>query len=140
MLHGGARPKTPMMVKTPLSPSTRPSHTPPHTHLQTPHYVPRRILSSTPPETTGKDMNIHDKIIKEAEEKISGIDKKMQELEEQNRKIFHLPPIEGIDIGGADGLEILDPEIRIPTEEDFVLPPPLESLLDKSKDGLQISS
>ena len=48
--------------------------------------------------------------------------------EEQNRKIFHPAPIEGIDIGGADGLEILDPEIRIPTEEDFVLPPPLESL------------
>ena len=133
MVHSGARPKTPMMVKTPLAPSTRPPHTPPHTHLQTPPYVPRRILSSTPPETSGKNMNIHDKIIKEAEEKISGIDKKMQELEEQNRKIFHPPPIEGIDIGGADGLEILDPEIRIPTEEDFVLPPPLESLLDKAK-------
>ena len=27
----------------------------------------------------------------------------------------------------------LDPEIRIPTEEDFVLPLPLESLLDKAK-------
>ena len=78
-------------------------------------------------------MNINDKIIKEAEEKISGIDKKMQVLEEQNRKIFHPPPIEGIDTGGADGLEILDPETRIPTEEDFVLPPPLESLLDKAK-------
>ena len=38
-------------------------------------------------------MNIHDKIIKEAEEKISWINKKMQELEEQNRKIFHPPPI-----------------------------------------------
>ena len=124
--------RTPIMVKTPLTPSTRPPHTPPHTHLQTPPYVPRRILSSTPPETSGKNMNIHDKIIKEAEEKISGIDKKMQELEEQNRKIFHPPPIEGIDIGSADGLEILDPEIRIPTEEDFVLPP-LESLLDKAK-------
>ena len=133
MVHGGARPKTPMMVKTPLAPSTRPPHTPPHTHLQTPPYVPRRILSSTPPETSEKNMNTHDKIIKEAEEKISGIDKKMQELEEQNRKVFHPPPIEGIDIGGADGLEILDPEIRIPTEEDFVLPPPLESLLDKAK-------
>ena len=133
MVHGEARPKTPMMAKTPLAPSTRPPHTPPQTHLQTPPYVPRRILSSTPPETSGKNMNIHDKIIKEAEEKISGIDKKMQELEEQNRKIFHPPPIEGIDIGGADGLEILDPEIRIPTEEDFVLPPPLESLLDKAK-------
>ena len=27
----------------------------------------------------------------------------------------------------------MDPEIRIPTEEDFVLPPPLESLLDKAR-------
>ena len=129
MVHGGTRPKAPAMVKTPLAPSTRS----PDTHLQTPPYVPRKILSSTPSETSGKNMNIHDKIIKEAEEKISGIDKKMQDLEEQNRKIFHPPPIEGIDIGGADGLEILDPEIRIPTEEDFVLPPPLESLLDKAK-------
>ena len=129
MVHGGARTKTPVMVKTPLAPSSKP----PHTHLQTPPYVPRRILSSTPPETSGKNMNIHDKIIKKTEEKIFGIDKKMQELEEQNRKIFHPSPIEGIDIGGVDGLEILDPEIRIPTEEDFVLPPPLESLLDKAK-------
>ena len=133
MVHGGARPKTPMMVKTPLAPSTRPHLTPPHTHLKTPPYVPRRILSSTPPDVGEKNVNIHDKIIKEAEEKMSGFDKKMQKLEEQNRKIFHPPPLEGIDIGGADGLEILDPEIRIPTEEDFVLPPPLESLLDKAK-------
>ena len=47
MVHGGARPKTPMIVKTPLAPSSRP----PHTHLQTPPFVPRRILSSTPSET-----------------------------------------------------------------------------------------
>ena len=127
--HGGARPKTPMITKTPFAPYTRP----PHTHLQTPSFVPRRILSSTPSETNGENMDINNKVIKEAEERISGIDKKMQELEEQNRKIFLPPPIEGIDIGGADRLEILDPEIRIPTEEDFVLPPPLESLLDKAK-------
>ena len=76
MVHGGARPKTPMIVKTPLAPSSKPSHT----HLQTPPFVPRRILSSTPSETNGENMNINDKIIKEAKEKISGIDKKMQEL------------------------------------------------------------
>ena len=133
MVHGGARPKTPMVAEIPLAPSTRPPHTPLHTHLQTSPYVPRRILSSTPLETSEKNINTHDEINKEAEEKISGFDKKMQELEEQNRNIFHPPPIEGIDIGGADGLEILDAEIRIPTEEDFVLPPPLESLLDKVK-------
>ena len=52
---------------------------------------------------------------------------------DQNRKIFHLPPIEGIDLGVTEGLETLDPEIKIPTQEDFVLSPPLESLLDKAK-------
>ena len=78
-------------------------------------------------------MDNNNKIIKDAEERISVNEKKKQELEEHNRKIFHAPPIEGIDIGGVDGLETLDPEIRIPTEEDFVLPPPLESLLDKAK-------
>ena len=41
-------------------------------------------------------------------------------LRDQNRNIFHPPPIEG--------LEMQDPEIRIPTDEDFVLPPLLESL------------
>ena len=126
--HGGARPKTPMIARTPLAPSMRPSP-----HLQTQPLIPRRILSSTPSGTNGENMDSNNKIIKEAEERISMINKKRQELEEQNRKIFHPPPIEGIDIGGADELETLDPEIRIPTEENFVLPPPLESLLDKAK-------
>ena len=125
--HGGARPKTPMIVRTPLAPSIKPSP-----HLPTPPLVPRRILCSTPSGTNGENMDNNNKIVKEAEERISVIDKKMQELEEQNRKIFHPPPIEGIDIGCAEGLETLDPEIRIPTEEEFVLPPPL-SLLDKAK-------
>ena len=76
---------------------------------------------------------INSKIIKDVEERIPIIEKKRQELEKQNRKIFHPPPIEGIDIGVTEGLETLDPEIWIPMEEDFVLPPPLESLLDKAK-------
>ena len=66
-------------------------------------------------------------------ELIRNIEEKRKILEGQNRKIFYPPLIEGIDIGGTEGLETLDPEMRIPTEEDFVLPPPLESLLDKAK-------
>ena len=77
-------------------------------------------------------MDQNSKIIKDVEERIPVIEKKRQELEE-NRKIFHPSPIEGIDIGGTEGSETLDPEIRIPTEEDFVLSHPLESLLDKAK-------
>ena len=64
---------------------------------------------------------------------IRNIEEKRKILMDQNRKIFHPPPIEGIDVGFAEGLETLDPEIRIPTEDDFVLPPLLESLLDKAK-------
>ena len=78
-------------------------------------------------------MDKNSKIIKDVEERIHIIEKKRQELEEQNRKIFHPPPIEGMDVGVTEGLETLDPEIRIPNDEDFVLPPPLESLLDKAK-------
>ena len=63
---------------------------------------------------------------------IRNIEEKRKILMDQNRNIFHPPPIEGIDVGVTEGLETLDPEIRIPTE-DFVLPPPLESLLDKAK-------
>ena len=66
-----------------------------------------------------------DKLLKDLDEE------RRRMIEEQNRKIFHPPPIEGLDLG--DGLETLDPEIRIPAEEDFILPPPLESLLDKAK-------
>ena len=53
---------------------------------------------------------------------IRNIEEKRKILENHKRKIFHPPPIEGIDVGVTEELETLDPEIRIPTEEDFVLP------------------
>ena len=128
MVHGGTRPKTPIIESTPLAP-----HIMQPSHSQTQPLIPRRILSSTPSGKNGENMDKNSKVIKDVEERILIIGKKRQELEEQNRKIFHPPPIEGIDIGVTEGLETLDPEIRIPTEEDFVLPPQLESLLDKAK-------
>ena len=88
--------------------------------------MPRRILSSTPSGENKKDVDRRGALIRDHEGK-------RQILRDQNRKIFHPPPIEGINIGVAEGLEMLDPEIRIPTDEDFVLPPLLESLLDKAK-------
>ena len=122
MVHGGARPKTPNMESTPLAP---PPIMPP-SHSQTQPLIPRRILSSTPSGEYGEEIDKGSRIIR-------NIDEKRKILEEQNRKIFHPPSIEGIDIGVTEGLETLDPEIRIPTEEEFVLPPPLESMLDKAK-------
>ena len=136
MVHGGARPKT-KIVGTPMA-------LPSQTHMQP--LIPRRILSSTPSgekgEGVGQDRPIPriftdiENKRREFEEKKDKLLKNLDEerrriIEEQNRKIFHPPPIEGIDLG--DGLETLDPEIKIPTEEDFILPPPLESLLDKAK-------
>ena len=52
MVHGEARPKTPMIESTPLAPSIRPSP-----HLQTQPLIPRRILSSTPSGKNGKNMD-----------------------------------------------------------------------------------
>ena len=123
--HGGARPKTHKVDGTPLLP-------PPALPLlsQQQPLVPRRIRSSTPSGENGENMDKRGALIRNIEEKI---EEKRQILRDQNRKIFHPPPIEGIDIGVTEGLETLDPEIRIPTDEDFVLPPPLESLLDKAK-------
>ena len=121
MVHGGARPKTPRMESTPLAP---PNMSPSQSNTQP--LIPRRILSSTPSGEYGEEIDKGSTLIR-------NIDEKRKILEDQNWKIFHPPPIEGIDIGVTEGLETLDPEIRIPTEEDFVLPPPLESLLDKAK-------
>ena len=121
LVHGGAQPKTHRVDGTPLVPPSA---------LLSPSQpwllVPRRILSSTPSGENGENMDRREVLIRNIEEK-------RKILENQNRKIFHPFPIEGIDIGVTGGLETLVPEIRIPTEEDFVVPPPLESLLDKAK-------
>ena len=39
--------------------------------------------------------------------------------------------IEGIDVGESE--EVLDPQIRIPDQSDFELPPPLQDAVDPSK-------
>ena len=100
MVHGGARPKA-KIVGTPMA-------LPSQTHTQT--LIPRRILSSTPSgekgEDVGKDRPIP-RIIRDMENKRREIEEKKEKLlkdldeerrrliEEQNRKIFHPPPIEG---------------------------------------------
>ena len=119
LVHGRVWPKTHRVDGIPLLP---PTALPPPSQPQP--LVPRRILSSTP-LGENEDVDRRSALIRDHEEKTI--------LRDQNRKIFHPPPIEGIDIGVTEGLEMLDPEIRIPTDEDFVLSPPLESLLDKAK-------
>ena len=121
LVYGGAWLKTHRMDGTPLIAPTV------NSSLSQPQPLgPRRILSSMPLGENGEEVDRRGVLIRNIEEK-------RKILEEQNRKIFHPPLIEGIDLGVMEGLETLDPEIRILTEEDFVLPPPLESLLDKAK-------
>ena len=120
-VNGGAQQKTHRVVGTPLlSPSALPSSSQPQP------LMPRRIFSSTPSGENRENMDRRSVLIRNIEER-------RKILEDQNRKIFHPPLIEGIDVGVTEGLETLDPKIRIPTEEDFVLSIPLESLLDKAK-------
>ena len=40
-------------------------------------------------------------------------------------------PIGGIDVGDSE--EVLDPQIRIPNQSDFEIPPPLHDIVDPSK-------
>ena len=40
-------------------------------------------------------------------------------------------PREGIDVGDSE--EVLDPQIKIPDQSDFELPPPLQGVVDSSK-------
>ena len=71
MVHGGARPKSPIMESTPLAPSIMPS-----LHLQTQPLIPRKILSSTPSGKNGENMDNNNKIIKDVEERIPVIEKR----------------------------------------------------------------
>ena len=110
LVQGGAQPKTHQIYGTPLKPPTDlPSPSKPQPLLL------RRILSSTSLGENGEDVARRGALIKNQEEM-------RQILRDQDKKIFHRPPIEGIDIAVMEGLEMLDPEIRIPTDEDFVLP------------------
>ena len=79
----------------------------------TSNMAPRRVLSSIPEGNQG--------------ENIDGIEL----LRRKYRKAVNATPIEGIDVG--DNEEVLDPQIRIPDQSDFELPPPLQDVVDPSK-------
>ena len=71
--------------------------------------APRRVLSSIP----------------------EGDDTRIETLRRKYRKVLNPTPAEGIDVGDSE--EMLDPQIRIPDQSDFELPPPLQDVVDPSK-------
>ena len=56
---------------------------------------------------------------------------KIENLRRKYRKALNPTPIEGIHVGDSE--EVLDPQIRIPDQSDFELPPPLQDIVDPSK-------
>ena len=107
-LNTGARPKThrPDGSAIPPFPSLPPV---PPLHLP----QPNKILPSSVPEDYGEDVD------------------NMTAARAKCCKILNSQEIEGIDTGNTE--EVLAPEIRIPTESDFELPPPLQDVVDPSK-------
>ena len=96
---------TPQVVTKPVSKLLPP--TSPITHM-----APNRVLSSIPERDDERDNRI-------------------ETLRRKYRKALNPTPIEGIDVGDSE--EVLDPQIRIPDQNDFVLPPPLQDIVDPSK-------
>ena len=88
--------------------------------------APRRILSNKISGENGEDA-INEEIRDLPTEHV------IKTWRGKIQQVYQPPPIKDIDIGisGGQGLETLEPEIRTPTNEDFILPPPLESLVDK---------
>ena len=73
---------------------------------------PRRVLSSISERNDEKENDI-------------------ETLRRKYRKALNPTPIEGIDVGNSE--EVLDPQIRIPDQSDFEIPPPLQDIVDPSK-------
>ena len=75
--------------------------------------TPSRVLSSIPEGNEGDDVY------------------RIEILRRKYRKALNPTPIEGIDVGVSE--EVLDPQIRIPDQNDFELPPSLQDVVDPTK-------
>ena len=101
----GTPSQTPNLINRPV-----PNLQPPPSPISQSH--PKRVLSSIPEGDEERDNNI-------------------ETLRRKYRKALNPTPIEGIDVGDSE--EVLDPQIRIPKQNDFELPPPLHDVVDPSK-------
>ena len=107
-IHAGARPKTHTSTGVPIPP---PRSLPPMSPMI--NITPSRVLSSIPDGNEGDDVD------------------RIETLRRKYRKALNPTPIEGIDVGDSE--EVLAPQIRIPDQSDFELPPPLHDVVDPTK-------
>ena len=101
----GTDTQTPQVMTTPVSKSLAPVKT-------TNQISPREVLSSSSERDDEKENDF-------------------EILRRKYRKALTPTPIEGIDVGDSE--EVLDPQIRIPEQSDFEIPPPLQEIVDPSK-------
>ena len=100
----GTDTQTPQVMTTPVSKSLAPVKT-------TNQISPRKVLSSSSERDDEKENDV-------------------EILRRKYRKALNPTPIEGIDVGNSE--EVLDPQIRIPEQSDFEIPPPLQEIVDPS--------
>ena len=106
--HAGARPKTHTSTGLPICP---PRPLPPMSPVT--YMTPSRVLSSIPDGNEGDDVD------------------RIETLRRKYRKALNPTPIEGIDAGDTE--EVLAPQIRIPDQSNFELPPSLHDVVNPTK-------
>ena len=100
------------------------------THIHTPQVVTKlvsRLLSPVKPITKMSSERVLPSIPERDDEKES----KIENLRRKYRKALDPTTVEGIYVGDSE--EVLDPQIKIPDQSDFEIPPPLQDIVDPSK-------
>ena len=151
-----ATPRSTQVVSKQCIGSTTPGGTHAPVNITTPHVsppkpiIPRRIFPSPPRgenrEGMGRNLkerttekigeiekghNDLEKDLKDIQKQVGSIEDIEAKIRDKHSQVLNLCPTEGIDIGLRE--DILDPEIKVPKDEDFILLPPLEDLIDKNK-------
>ena len=109
---------------------TDPIHDLENTFSDTPQVVTKPVSKLLPPTSPITQMTLK-RVLSSIPEGDDERENKIETLRRKYRKALNPTPIEGIDVGDSE--EVLDPQIRIPDQSDFELPPPLQDIVDPSK-------
>ena len=101
-----------------------------NTFSDTPQVVTKPVSKLLPPTSSITQMTPK-RVLFSIPERDDGRENKIETLRRKYRKALNPTPIEGVDVGDSE--EVLDPQIRIPDQSDFELPPPLQDIVDPSK-------
>ena len=109
---------------------TDPIQDPEDTFSDTPQVMTKPVSKLLPPTSPNTQMTPK-RVLSSIPERDDERENKIETLRRKYRKALNPTPIEGIDVGDSE--EVLDPQIRIPDQSDFELPPPLQDIVDPSK-------